>query len=137
MAERFNPAEVWKPFGAFAMGAVQGEGHVVYVKGQVALDKDGRVVGKGDMRAQVRKTLENIRAILRSVGGDLGDVFSLTHYATDIDAFMKTGDVRKEFFAEPYPVTTTVQVTRLYDPDIWIEITAIAEIPRERFRTPA
>jgi hypothetical protein len=46
---------------------------------------------------------------------------------------MKTGDIRKEFFAEPYPVTTTVQVARLYDPDFWIEITAIAEIPRERF----
>ena len=58
------------------MAAIQGEGHVVYLKGHVALDKDGRLVGKGDMRAQVRKTLENIRTILQSVGGDLGDVFA-------------------------------------------------------------
>ena len=42
------------------------------------------------------------------------DIVSLTHYVTDIDAFMTTGDVRRRFFTEPYPVTTTVQVERLY-----------------------
>jgi enamine deaminase RidA (YjgF/YER057c/UK114 family) len=47
------------------------------------------------------------------------------------------GDVRREFFREPYPVTTTVQVAALYDPDLVIEITAIAEIPRERFHRPS
>jgi enamine deaminase RidA (YjgF/YER057c/UK114 family) len=49
---------------------------------------------------------------------------------------MKTGDVRREFFGEPFPVTTTVQVVRLYDPDLLVEITAMAEIPRERFKRP-
>jgi 2-iminobutanoate/2-iminopropanoate deaminase len=52
---------------------------------------------------------------------------------TDIEAFMGTGDVRRHFFREPYPVTTTVQVVRLYHPDLLVEITAIAEIPRDRF----
>jgi enamine deaminase RidA (YjgF/YER057c/UK114 family) len=47
----------------------------------------GEVVGRGDMRAQPRKTLENIRAVLGSVGGLMGDVVSLTHSVTDIDAF--------------------------------------------------
>ena len=136
MATRFDPPDVWQPFGAFSMGAVQGDGHVVHLKGQVALDRDGKVVGEGDMRAQVRRTLENIQAALGHVGGEMGDVFSLTHYTTDIDAFMSSGDIRKEFFAAPYPVTTTVQVTRLYDPDLLIEITAVAEIPRARFRPP-
>ncbi len=136
MATRFNPPDLWQPFGAFSMGAVQGEGQVVHLKGQVALDRDGQVVGKGDVRAQVRRTLENIQAALSHVGGELGDVFSLTHYTTDIDAFMGSGDIRKEFFAAPYPVTTTVEVARLYDPDLLVEITAIAEIPRDRFRPP-
>ena len=67
----------------------------------------------------------------------MGDVVSLTYYATDIAGFMEAGDIRREFFAEPYPVTTTVQVAALYHPDLLIEITAIAEIPRERFRRPA
>jgi enamine deaminase RidA (YjgF/YER057c/UK114 family) len=44
-----------------------------------------------------------------------------------------TGDIRNEFFDAPYPVTTTVQVQRLYHPDLVIEIAAIAEVPRDRF----
>ncbi len=119
------------------MGIVQGDGQVVYLKGQVSLGRDGRVVGKDDMRAQTRQTLENIRAVLESVGGAMGDIVSLTHYATDIRKFMETGDIRREFFSEPYPVTTTVQIAALYDPDLMIEITAIAEIPRERFKRSA
>jgi enamine deaminase RidA (YjgF/YER057c/UK114 family) len=67
----------------------------------------------------------------------MADIVSLTQYATDIEQFMAAGDIRKEFFAEPYPVTTTVQVARLYQLDLQIEITATAEIPRDRFRFPA
>lgn len=137
MIDSFNPQSVWSPFGAFSMGVIQGGGQIVYLKGQVALDKDGRVVGKGDMSAQTRKTLENVQAVLAAVGGVMGDVFSLTHFVTDIERFMKTGDVRREFFSQPFPVTTTVQVVRLYDPDLLVEITAMAEIPRERFKRPA
>ncbi len=137
MAQSFNPAEAWTPFGAFSIAVAQGDGQVVYLKGQVALDRNSRLIGKGDMRAQVRKTLDNIAAVLASVGGTMRDVVSLTHYATDIEGFMATGDIRTEFFADPYPVTTTVQVARLYDPDVLIEITAIAEIPRDHFRSPA
>ena len=137
MAQMFNPPEVWSPFGAFSMGVVQGDGQIVHLKGQLALDRDGRIVGQGDMRAQVRQTLENIRSVLASVGGEMRDVISLTHYTTDIAAFMQVGDVRAQFFAEPYPVTTTVEVARLYDPNLMIEITAVAEVPRDRFRPPS
>lgn len=136
MIDSFNPPDVWAPFGAFSMAVVQGEGRVVYLKGQVALDRDGAVVGKGDMQAQTRKTLENIRAVLAHVGGGMADILSLTHYVTDIAQFMATGDIRRGFFAAPYPVTTTVQVAALYDPDLMIEITAIAEIPQSRFKAP-
>jgi enamine deaminase RidA (YjgF/YER057c/UK114 family) len=128
---------VWQPFGAFSMVAVEGDGRIVHLKGQVALDRDGRIVGKHDMRAQTRQVLENIRDVLAAMGGRMEDVLSLTHYVTNIDAFAGVGDVRREFFREPYPVTTTVQVAALYDPDLVIEITAIAEIPRERFHRPS
>ncbi len=134
MAEAVNPPELWAPFGAFSMAVVQGDGRIVHLKGQVALDRDGHVVGAADMRAQVRQTLGNIRDVLAAMGGQMQDVISLVHYATDIDAFMQAGDIRETFFAEPYPVTTTVQVERLYRPELLIEIAAIAEIPRARFR---
>ncbi|MGF6916809.1 RidA family protein [Paraburkholderia sp. 40] len=136
MIAAFNPPGVWPPFGAFSMVVVQGDGRIVHLKGQVSLDVHGHVVGRGDIRAQVRKALENIRDLLGSMGGCMSDIISLVHYATDIEAFMGTGDIRTEFFAAPYPVTTTVQIQRLYHPDLMIEVTAIAEIPDSRFRLP-
>jgi 2-iminobutanoate/2-iminopropanoate deaminase len=81
-----NPPGVWSPFGAFSMAVVQGEGQIVHLKGQVSLDRDGQIVGKSDMRAQVRKALENVRDMLASMGGQMTDVISLVHYATDICA---------------------------------------------------
>jgi enamine deaminase RidA (YjgF/YER057c/UK114 family) len=137
MVDAVNPAGVWAPFGAFSMAVLQGEGQIVHLKGQVSLDREGQVVGAQDMRAQVRKVLENIRDVLASLGGRMGDIVSLVHYSTDIGQFMAAGDIRKEFFAAPFPVTTTVEVARLYHRDLMIEITAVAEIPRERFRRPA
>ncbi|WP_158812495.1 RidA family protein [Methylocapsa sp. S129] len=136
MASSFNPPDIWQPFGAFSMMKIQGAGEIIHLKGQVALDKEGQVVGKNDMRAQVRKTLENIQAALASVGGVMADIVALTQYAVDIEQFMAAGDIRKQFFAEPFPVTTTVQIVRLYHPDLLIEITATAEIPLDRFRRP-
>jgi enamine deaminase RidA (YjgF/YER057c/UK114 family) len=137
MTTRFNPPDVWQPFGAFSMGAVSGSGNTVHLKGQVALDRDGNVVAPGDMRPQVQKVHENIKAVLDHVGGDMSDIFSLTQYTTDIEQFMQTGDIRTAFFAEPFPVTTTIEVSRLYNKDLVIEITAIAEIPTHRFRPPS
>ncbi len=137
MVDAVNPAGVWAPFGAFSLVAIQGDGQVVHLKGQVALDVDGTIVGPMQMRTQVRQVLENIRDVLASMGGEMADIFSLVHYTTDIEQFMAASDIRKAFFSAPYPVTTTVQVARLYHPDLMIEIAAIAEIPRERFRRPA
>jgi enamine deaminase RidA (YjgF/YER057c/UK114 family) len=137
MVDAVNPAGVWAPFGTFSLVAIQGDGQVVHLKGQVALDVDGTIVGPMQMRTQVRQVLENIRDVLASMGGEMADIFSLVHYTTDIEQFMAASDIRKAFFSAPYPVTTTVQVAGLYHPDLMIEIAAIAEIPRERFRRPA
>src|SRR6266852_9878307 len=87
MIDAVNPPGVWSPFGAFSMAVIQGEGQIVHLKGQVSLDRDGQIVGKDDMRAQVRKVLENVRDVLASMGGQMCDVVSLVHYATDIEKF--------------------------------------------------
>ena len=136
MIHAFDPPGVWAPFGTFSMGVVQGDGRIVHLKGQVALDQTGRIVGKGDMGAQTRQVLDNIRTVLAGVGGEMGDVVSLVHYVTDIAAFMAAGEERRAVFPPPYPVTTTVQVAALYDPDLLVEIAAIAEIPEARFKRP-
>lgn len=54
MAESYNPDNVWAPFGAFSIVVLQGTGQIVHLKGQVALDASGAIIGAGDMRAQVR-----------------------------------------------------------------------------------
>ena len=136
MPRSFNPPGVWQPFRAFSLVTLQGDGQVVHLKGQVPLDAEGNIVGIGDMPAQVDNFLENIQAVLAALGGEMGDILSLTQHTTDIAAFMTSGDVRARYFKERYPATTTVEVSVLYHPDILVEITAIAEIPRGRFVHP-
>ena len=137
MIDTFNPPDVWQPFGAFSMGVLQGDGQIVHLKGQVALDREGNIVGKDDIRAQTAQVLDNMQTVLAGIGGTMADLFSLTQYVTDIEAYMTVGDIRMQYFAVPYPVTTTVQVVRLYHPDLMVEITGVAEIPKDRFKRPA
>ncbi len=88
MAQAHNPAQLWAPFGAFSQMVLVGEGQTVHLKGQVLLDPDGAVVGADDMPEQVRQVLSNIKTAFGSIGGRMGDIVSLTHYTTDIAAFM-------------------------------------------------
>ncbi len=136
MAKSFNPPGLWKPFGAFSQAVIAGTGQTLYLKGQVALDPDGNVVGEGDMRAQVAQVLKNVSAILASVGGSTSDIVSIQQFTTDIQAFMQCGDIRATYFDAPFPVTTTLEVSSLYDPRLLIEMTCIAEIPISRFKCP-
>lgn len=134
--DSFNPDSVWKPFGAFSQAVVQGAGKIVHLKGQVSLDKEGEIVGEGDINTQVEKALENIKSILSEFGGRMEDIYSLTHHVTSIEEFMKTGHIRTQYFKPPYPVTTTVEVSRLFHPDLLVEITGSAEIPLDRYVEP-
>ena len=132
----FNPASVWKPFGAFSQAVVQGSGKIIHLKGQVSLDVEGNIVGEGNIEIQVEKVLENIHSIVSCFGGRMEDIFSLTHYVTNIDEFMTTGHIRTKHFKSPYPVTTTVEVSHLYHPELMVEITSSAEIPMDRYMEP-
>jgi 2-iminobutanoate/2-iminopropanoate deaminase len=136
VVDAFNPPDLWQPFGPFSQVAVQGDGRIVHLKGQMALDRDGQIVGAGDMRTQLQQVLENIRTALASVGGGMGDILSMTNHVVDMDAFLAAADIRRAFFAAPYPVTTTVEVVRLYDRALLVEISVIAEIPAGRFKRP-
>lgn len=136
MAKSFDPPNVWSPFGAFSQSVILGEGKTVYLKGQVALAPGGEIVGEGDMAAQVTQVLQNISDILDAMGGRMSDLVSLQQVTTDIQAFMRCGDVRTGFFKAPYPVTTTLEVSALYDPRLLVEITGIAEIPLDRLIMP-
>ncbi len=137
MAKSFNPPKLWAPFGAFSQSVIAGDGKTIYLKGQVALDTDGQVVGEGDMAAQVAQVLENMSDILEVMGGRMSDIVSLQQFTTDIQAFMKCGEVRMRYFEAPFPVTTTLEVSSLYDARLLVEVTGVAEIPLDRFVLPA
>jgi enamine deaminase RidA (YjgF/YER057c/UK114 family) len=99
----------------------------IFISGQLARDARGEVVGKGDMRAQIRQTGENIKAALAAAGATLADVVKTNTYVTDIEEFFKHTDVRMEYFGA-LPTSTTVEVRRLAHPDLMVEIEAIAVI---------
>lgn len=106
--------------------AVEGK-RLVFVAGQLARDRAGNVVGKGDMRAQIRQVGENIKAALAAAGATLADIVKTNTYVTDIEEFFKHVDVRMEYFGA-LPTSTTVEVRKLAHPDLVVEVEAIAVV---------
>jgi 2-iminobutanoate/2-iminopropanoate deaminase len=98
----------------------------IYIAGQLARDKAGNCVGKGDMRAQIEQTCENIKAALEAAGATLADVVKTTTYVTDMEEYFKHQDMRMRYFAQATPTSTTVQVVRLSRPEFMVEIEAFA-----------
>ena len=103
-------------------------GTTYYISGQISLDLQGNLVGKGDIEAQTRQALTNLQNILEEIGGDLANVAKLTTLLTHPsyrDAFRK---VRGEFFKDPPPANTLMVVESLATADFLIEIEAIAVV---------
>src|SRR5690348_3322800 len=107
---------------------VSGTGRMIFVAGQLARDGEGNCVGKGDMRAQIQQVGENIKACLEAAGATLADIVKTSTFVTDYEEFAKHPDMRMRYFGPATPTSTTVQISRLADPDAMIEIEAIAVI---------
>jgi len=99
---------------------------MIFVAGQLARDRQGNVVGKGDMRAQLRQVGENVKAALEAAGASLSDLVKTTTYVTDIEEYFKHVDVRMEYFGAALPTSTTVEVRRLAHPDFLVEVEVLA-----------
>lgn len=118
----------------FQMGAVQPDGVVIHLTGQVAWSADEEIVGKDDVEAQTRQIFDNISKLLEKVGGELSDIVSVTTYFTDRTQLPSIQRVRTEFFERgEEPVSTSVMVAGLGHEHFLVELTPIAVIPKERF----
>ncbi|WP_299506008.1 RidA family protein [uncultured Roseobacter sp.] len=138
MTIRYNPPTGWPQLGRpFHHGVVEPEGHVLHMTGQVAWDRNGNVIGKGDCEAQARQCLDNVENILKAVGGRLDDIVSLTVFYLNLADMPAIQKVRaKRLQLEHGPVSILIQAAGLIAPELLVEVAPIAVIPGARFHEP-
>jgi enamine deaminase RidA (YjgF/YER057c/UK114 family) len=108
-------------------------GSIIYVSGTTATDEEGTIVGVGDPRAQTEQIIRNIEFALKALGSSLDDVVRTRVYVRNIDDWEAIGRVHGEYFGEILPATSMVEVSRLIDSEMLLEIEADAIVdPRDR-----
>ncbi len=127
--KRTNPPTLSTPTGYTHVVEVTGPAKTVYISGQIALDKDGKLVGAGDMKAQAEQVFRNLQAALTAAGATFKDVVKMNTYVTDMDKAPAVREVRAKYFAETTPASTLVQVVHLARPELMLEIEVIAVVP--------
>ena len=103
-------------------------GDTVYVSGTVAWGEDGKLVGEGDVYVQARQALRNIERALIEAGASLSDVVRTRIYITDIDRWEEAASAHAEAFAAVRPAATMVEVSRLAEAAMLVEIEAVAVV---------
>ena len=130
--ERINPAQLARPSG-FSHAVSVTAGRMVFLAGQVGMDRDGKVVS-GGVVAQFEQALANLLTALAAAGGEPGDLVSLTIYSVDLADYqahaVQIGAVWRRLAGVTYPAMAAVGVTRLWDPQALVEIQGIAAVSR-------
>jgi reactive intermediate/imine deaminase len=130
-ATRSNPDTVAAPMGTYsqAVRVETGDAVWIHVSGQIAIDREGSLVGPGDIRAQTRQVFENLKAILEANGATFGDAVKIGTYLTTLDDLAAMREIRSEYLTSDPPASTAVQVVALVVPDALIEIDLVAVVP--------
>jgi len=101
-------------------------GNLIEVAGTTAVDEAGNIVGAGDCGAQTRYILQKIERALREAGASMSDVIRTRMFATDISRWEEIGRAHGEFFRDVKPAASMVEVSRLIEPGLLVEIEVTA-----------
>lgn len=114
------------PFEPFALSQAIAVGDWIFVSGQAALDGQGNIVGEGNFQLQAETAFNNLQAVLQAADSGLQDVVKVTIFMTDMQYFGEVVELRRRYFATPYPADSIVEVKALAMPQLMFEIEAIA-----------
>ncbi|WP_375772166.1 RidA family protein [Archangium gephyra] len=131
VGRRINPPQLPRPNGYSHVVEVR-TGRTIYISGQVALDATGNIVGVGDFRAQTEQVFANLSGALSAVGANFEHVVKLTIFVTHLEpeTLSVLREVRdRHIDAAHGPASSLVEVTRLFRPELLVEVEAIAVIP--------
>lgn len=123
-----QPKSLNDPRPRYSQGILTEGGKLLFVAGQTASDKEGNVVGKGDIEAQTHQVFKNISAVLEEAGASFDNLVMTTTYVTDRKYREGYNRVRQQYYKNSQPTSTLVIVTGLANPDYLIEINGIAVI---------
>lgn len=120
------------PYAPYLLSQAIRAGGLLYVSGQAAVGDDGQIVGLGDFDQQADRAFRNLERVLVAGGSSLSSIVKVTIFLTSMSHFSKIVELRRKWFAAPYPADTIVEVSALYSPDAMIEIEAVAIVDAPR-----
>ena len=125
-----NPWTWQDKFGFVQANEIGGASRVLVVSGQTSVDPEGRPLHAGDMAAQASQALDNLETVLRQAGYGFADLVRVTYYTTDVDRFIRESgpSLGRLVQAGCRPASTLLGVSRLFHPDILLEIEATAMV---------
>lgn len=128
MKQQINPENFTEIMGAYSHGLKVdvGDSEMIFVTGQIAMDKNGNAVAPDDIVKQTEFVFQNIEKILSTGGSSIDDVVKAVIYVTKISDFKEISAVRNKYFSNCKPVSTLVEINKTVKEGCDIEIEVIA-----------